>query len=52
MNDINHELLEALKKTVAALNVAWDYDGDVFGMDHNDAVDATSDAEMLIDSLS
>jgi hypothetical protein len=44
----NVVLLEALKETLHALNVAWDYDGDVFGVSHNDAMDATSYAEAAI----
>lgn len=42
------ELLEALKATVKALNIAFEYDGDVFRRHHNDAVDALNNAEMLL----
>jgi hypothetical protein len=44
------EQLEAtLRKCHTALEVALDYDGDdVFGMMHNDAVDASMEAERLL----
>jgi hypothetical protein len=44
------EALEAaLRKCHTALEVAFDYDGDdVFGMMHNDAVDASIEAERLL----
>jgi hypothetical protein len=44
------ETLEtALRKCHDALEVAFDYDGDdVFGMMHNDAVDASMEAERLL----
>lgn len=41
-------LLAALEKCVAALNVAFNYDGDVFGVHHNDTTDAISEAESAI----
>ena len=43
------ELKAALRKCHTALEVAFDYDGDdVFGMMHNDAVDASMEAERLL----
>jgi hypothetical protein len=45
----NKELESALRKCHTALEVAFDYDGDdVFGMMHNDAVDASMEAERLL----
>ena len=42
-------LENALLQCHAALEVAFDYDGDdVFGMMHNDAVDAIMEAERLL----
>ena len=43
------ELKAALRQCYDALEVAFDYDGDdVFGMQHNDAVDASIEAERLL----
>jgi len=43
------QLEAALRKCHDALEVAFDYDGDdVFGMMHNDAVDASMEAERLL----
>jgi hypothetical protein len=43
------QLEAALRKCHTALEVAFDYDGDdVFGMMHNDAVDASMEAERLL----
>lgn len=43
------QLETALRKCHTALEVAFDYDGDdVFGMMHNDAVDASMEAERLL----
>jgi hypothetical protein len=49
LREQNAVLLAALKETLHALNVAWQYDGDVFGVSHNDATDATSNAETVIE---
>jgi len=43
------ELLEALENVLPALDRAFAYDGDVFGILHNDAVDAYSKARATID---
>ena len=43
------ELLAALRACLASLNVAFNADvGDIFGVDHNDAVDAMQMAEQAI----
>jgi hypothetical protein len=42
------DLLEALKDLMPILDKAWDYDGDVFGRLHNDAVDAGQNARAAI----
>lgn len=42
------ELEKALKSCYDALNVAFDYDGDVFGIRHNDSLDAIIMAERAI----
>ncbi len=42
------DLLEALKDLLPILDKAWDYDGDVFGRLHNDAVDAWRQARAAI----
>ncbi len=36
----SHEMLAALKAVLPILDRAFQYDGDVFGIKHNDAVDA------------
>lgn len=41
-------LLEALKALLPVLDKAWDFDGDVFGRLHNDAVDADARARAAI----
>ena len=38
------ELLKALKEAAKFLEMAFNHDGDVFGIDHNDATDALSAA--------
>lgn len=38
------DLLKALKETAKFLEMAFNHDGDVFGIDHNDATDALSAA--------
>jgi hypothetical protein len=44
-----NRLETSLRKCHTALEVAFDYDGDdVFGMMHNDAVDASMEAERLL----
>jgi hypothetical protein len=42
------ELMNALRQCHTALEVAFDYDADVFGIHHNDAVDAIMEAERLL----
>jgi len=42
------ELLEALSGALRMLEAVWDYDGDVFGRLHNDAVDAEAAARAAI----
>ena len=42
------ELEDALRQCYDALEVAFDYDADVFGIHHNDAVDAIMEAERLL----
>ena len=39
-------LRKILKRCSEMLNVAFDYDGDVFGIRHNDAVDVAFDASL------
>jgi len=46
--DYIQELEAALRKCYDALEVAFDYDADVFGIHHNDAVDASMEAERLL----
>ena len=49
LKKLNEELENALRQCYNALEVAFDYDGDdVFGMLHNDAVDASMEAERLL----
>ena len=49
MQDRIEALEKALRQCHTALEVAFDYDGDdVFGMMHNDAVDASMEAERLL----
>lgn len=49
LKKLNEELENALRQCYNALEVAFDYDGDdVFGMMHNDAVDASMEAERLL----
>ena len=43
------ELMSALRQCHTALEVAFDYDADVFGIHHNDAVDASLEAERLLE---
>ena len=45
---LNVELLEALKDLLPILDKAWEFDGDVFGFLHNDAVDADMNARAAI----
>jgi len=42
-------LEESLHKCYDALEVAFDYDGNVFGIHYNDAVDASLEAERLLE---
>ena len=42
------ELKKALRQCYDMLEVAFDYDADVFGIHHNDAIDASLDAERLL----
>jgi hypothetical protein len=49
MND--KELLSLLKSIKPIIDKAFDYDGDVFGMLHNDAVDVDTTIEKLIVKL-
>lgn len=42
------ELLEALKECARLLDVAFDFEGDVFRHEHNNAVDAISAARAAI----
>lgn len=44
-------LLEACKALLPVLDKAWDFDGDVFGRLHNDAVDADARARAVIKSV-
>lgn len=48
LRDERKELLVALEAAAAALNVAFDAEGDTFGVHHNDANDALRVAEVLI----
>ena len=48
LSALNGELLEALKALLPILDKAWDFDGDVFGRLHNDAVDADMNARAAI----
>ena len=45
----NEELEKALRQCYNAIEVAFDYDADVFGIHHNDAVDAIMEAERLLE---
>ena len=45
---INAELLNALQAIIPILDRAFEYDGDVFGIMHNDAVDAEIQARAAI----
>jgi hypothetical protein len=48
-NEMNlEEVIKALEEVTKFINIAWEYDGDVFRRHHNDATDATSNAERLI----
>lgn len=42
------ELLAALRALLPVIDKAWEYDGDVFGMLHNAAVDADAAARAAI----
>lgn len=42
------KLREALKNCVAALDLAFDFEGDVFGSLHNDATDALVSAKKIL----
>ena len=44
-------LLEACKALLPILDKAWDFDGDVFGRLHNDAVDAELTARAAIKAV-
>jgi hypothetical protein len=48
LSALNGELLEALKALLPILDKAWDFDGDVFGRLHNDAMDADMNARAAI----
>lgn len=48
----NAEILSLLKSILPIINKAFDYDGDVFGMLHNDATDVLIDVENAIKKLS
>jgi hypothetical protein len=48
LSALNGELLEALKALLPILDKAWDFDGDVFGRLHNDAMDADDNARAAI----
>jgi hypothetical protein len=43
------ELVTALRACHTSLNVAFDYDGNVFGIKHNDAVDADIMAKRVLE---
>lgn len=40
MTDLEKKMLKALRAAKKALEIAFEYDGDVFGRSHNDATDA------------
>ena len=40
---------QLLRKCVHLLNVAFDYEGDVFGTEHNDAMDVVGEVAALLD---
>jgi GGDEF domain-containing protein len=42
------ELRDALKNCVASLDLAFDFDGDVFGSLHNDATEALYNAKKIL----
>ena len=46
------EMLSILKSIVPILNKAFEYDGNVFGMLHNEAVDVSIAIEKAIEKLS
>ena len=46
------EMLSLLKSIAPILDKAFDYDGNVFGMLHNDAVDVSIAIEKAIEKLS
>jgi len=45
------KILTALEDCVKALEVAFDYDGFVFGLHNNDAVDALCNAESILEQV-
>jgi len=45
LDDENERLRKLLKKAYDALQVVWEYDGDVFGVQHNTVVDIESEIE-------
>lgn len=48
LTDLELELLEALKECTRLLNVAFDFEGDVFRKEHNNTVDAICAASAAI----
>ena len=42
------DLLQALEGALKLINKAWEYDGDIFGIMHNEATDITSMIEEAI----
>ena len=51
LSELNQELITALRACHASLNVAFDYDGDVFGIHHNAAVDADIMAKRVLEKV-
>jgi hypothetical protein len=48
LHEVNQELLAALTALLPVLDKAWNFEGDVFGRLHNDAVDADVNARAAI----